>query len=202
MKICCISYLYGVVCVQLAHFSLGNWKDIYIAHVIIIIKSDVSILPIVVIFFRWCVPEMFVTSYSVTYYNIWYFHESQWVMWMVIYVHSPLHWRQNDHHGVSNHQPHGCLLNRLFRLRSKKTSKLRVTGAGEFPAQRASYAKNVSIWWRHPGHNQAHHMLICHMQCMLCMLGCSGEMSLRLCMFTVPQRIVVTNIQNGGGAAA
>ena len=41
--------------------------------------------------------------------------------------------------------------------RSKKTSKLRVTGlcegnspvTGEFPAQRASYADNVSIWWRH-----------------------------------------------------
>ena len=39
-----------------------------------------------------------------------------------------LHWRHNDHGGVSNHQPHGCLLNRLFRRRSKKTSKLRVTG--------------------------------------------------------------------------
>ena len=34
-----------------------------------------------------------------------------------------LHWRHNDHDGVSNHQPHGCLLNRLFRRRSKKTSK-------------------------------------------------------------------------------
>ena len=40
----------------------------------------------------------------------------------------PLHWRHNDHDGVSNHQPHGCLLNRLFRRTSKKTSKLRVTG--------------------------------------------------------------------------
>ena len=39
-----------------------------------------------------------------------------------------LHWRHNDHDGVSNHQPHGCLLNRLFRRRSKKTSKLRVIG--------------------------------------------------------------------------
>ena len=39
-----------------------------------------------------------------------------------------LHWRHNDHDGVSNHQPHGCLLNRLFRRRSKKTSRLRVTG--------------------------------------------------------------------------
>ena len=39
-----------------------------------------------------------------------------------------LRWRHNDHDGGSNHQPHGCLLNRLFRLKSKKTSKLRVTG--------------------------------------------------------------------------
>ena len=38
-----------------------------------------------------------------------------------------LQWRHNDHDGVSNHQPHGCSLNRLFRRRSKKTSKLRVT---------------------------------------------------------------------------
>ena len=41
---------------------------------------------------------------------------------------STLHWRHNDHDGVSNHQPHGCLLNRLFRRRSKKTLKLCVTG--------------------------------------------------------------------------
>ena len=40
----------------------------------------------------------------------------------------PLQWRHNDHDGVSNHQPHGCLLDRLFRCKSKKTSKLRVTG--------------------------------------------------------------------------
>ena len=39
-----------------------------------------------------------------------------------------LQWRHNDNDGVSNHQPSGCLLNRLFRRRSKKTSKLRVTG--------------------------------------------------------------------------
>ena len=39
-----------------------------------------------------------------------------------------LHWHHNDHDGVSNHQPDGCLLNRLFRRRSEKTSKLRVTG--------------------------------------------------------------------------
>ena len=50
------------------------------------------------------------------------------------------------------------LLNLLLRRRSKKTSKLRgVTGlcagispgTGELPAQMASYAENVSIWWRY-----------------------------------------------------
>ena len=39
-----------------------------------------------------------------------------------------LHWRHNYHDGVSNQQPHGCLLSCLFSRRSKKTSKLRVTG--------------------------------------------------------------------------
>ena len=49
-----------------------------------------------------------------------------WVM--TVNVLDPSQWRHNDHDGVWNHQPHGCLLNRLFRRRSKKTSKLRVTG--------------------------------------------------------------------------
>ena len=75
-------------------------------------------------------------------------------------VPSPLHWRHTGHDGISNHQPHDCLLNRLFRRRStqtKQASKLRVTGlcAGnspvtdELPAQRASNPEKVSIWWRH-----------------------------------------------------
>ena len=58
---------------------------------------------------------------------------------------------------ASQSTSHDCFLNRLFRRRSKKTSKLRVTGlcaenspgTGEFPAQMASNAGNVSIWWRH-----------------------------------------------------
>ena len=72
---------------------------------------------------------------------------------------SALRWRDNERDGVSNHQPHDCLLSRLFRHRSKKASKLRVTGlcvenslvTSEFPAQRSSNAENVSIWWRHHG---------------------------------------------------
>ena len=70
-----------------------------------------------------------------------------------------LQWRRTGRDGVSNHQPDDCLLNRLFRRRSKKTSKLRVTDhyegnssvTGEFPAQMVSNAENVSIWWRHHG---------------------------------------------------
>ena len=68
-----------------------------------------------------------------------------------------LQWRHNLRDGVSNHQPYDCLRNRLFRRRSKKTSKLCVAGlcvgnspvTGKFPAQRASNAENNSIWWRH-----------------------------------------------------
>ena len=39
-----------------------------------------------------------------------------------------LHIRHNGHDGVSNHQPFDGLLNRLFGSKSKKTSKLCVTG--------------------------------------------------------------------------
>ena len=66
-----------------------------------------------------------------------------------------LQWSHNEHNSVSNHQPTDCLLNCLFRPRSKKTSKFRVTGlsagnsplTGEFPAQMASNAGKVSTWW-------------------------------------------------------
>ena len=67
----------------------------------------------------------------------------------------PLQWRHNGWDSVSNHQPRHCLLNRLFGRRSKKTSKLyglcvrSSPGTGEFPAQMASNAEIVSIWWRH-----------------------------------------------------
>ena len=75
----------------------------------------------------------------------------------LFHVSFSLQWRHNERVGVSNHQPHDCLLNRLFRRRSKITSKLRVTGLcagnalviGEFPAKRASNAEYVSILWRH-----------------------------------------------------
>ena len=63
----------------------------------------------------------------------------------------------NERDGVANQQPHDCLLKRLFKRKSKKTPKLRVTGlcegnspmTGEFPTQRTSNAENVSTWLRH-----------------------------------------------------
>ena len=66
-------------------------------------------------------------------------------------------WLHSNRDGFSNPRRLDCLHNRLFRHRSKKTSKLRVTGlcegnspvTSEFPAQRASNAEKVPIWWRH-----------------------------------------------------
>ena len=80
-----------------------------------------------------------------------------WWKWRPLPLSYPLWWRHNGCDSVSNHQPRECLLRRLIRRTSKKTSKLRVTGlcagnspeTGEFPAQMASNAENVSIWWRH-----------------------------------------------------
>ena len=93
--------------------------------------------------------------------SIWYIDQTS-----IICVEHTLHWSHNGHDSVSNHQPHHCLLNRLFRRRSTKTSKLRVTGlcAGKFPTQMASNAENTSIWWRHhvyvPCSNDLTHYII------------------------------------------
>ena len=75
----------------------------------------------------------------------------------VIVADNTIRWRHNERADVSNHRRLQCLLNCLFRRRSKETSKLCVTGrcegnspvTGEFPAHRACYAENVSIRWRH-----------------------------------------------------
>ena len=66
-------------------------------------------------------------------------------------------WHHDEPTGVSNHRCLHCLLSRLFRRRSRQTSKLHVTSlcemnslvAGGFPSQRASNTENVSIWWHH-----------------------------------------------------
>ena len=81
----------------------------------------------------------------------------KWIKIPLLKCSRPLRWRHNGRDGVLNHQPPDCLLNRLYRRRSKKTSKFHVTGlcagnspvTGEFPAPKASNAENVFIWWRH-----------------------------------------------------
>ena len=78
-----------------------------------------------------------------------------------------LRWRHNDHDSVSNHQPHGCLLNRLFRRRWKKTSKLRVTGlcAGNSPGPVNSPHKGPVTRKMFPFHD-----VIMWRMCLLCIL--------------------------------
>ena len=76
---------------------------------------------------------------------------------MMLWIASPGHQQQLYQSHNTDHQPNDCLLNRLFRRRSKKTPKLCVIGlcagnspvTSEFPAQKASNAEKVSIWQRH-----------------------------------------------------
>ena len=130
-------------------------------------KVRINNIPVLVQILAWCrpggkplsVPMMvnLLTHVCVT--------RPQWVK-MIIFIQwqlnvvninaTPLHWRHNGHDSVSNHQPYCCLLNCLFRRRSKIISKLRVTGlcagnspeTGEFPAQMASNADVIMhcIW--------------------------------------------------------
>ena len=65
----------------------------------------------------------------------------------------PLQWRYSERDGISTHRHLDCLLSRLLRRRSKNATKL--SGAclcewnspvtGDFPAQRARKAENVSV---------------------------------------------------------
>ena len=75
-----------------------------------------------------------------------------------------IQWRHNDHDGVSK-SPASRLFTQLFiQTQIKENIKAtrhwplcgEFTGTGEFPAQRASYAENVSIWWRHHEQNRFH----------------------------------------------
>ena len=63
-----------------------------------------------------------------------------------IYAFKQLQWRDNERDGVSNHQRFDCLINRLFRRRSKKTLKLWVTVLCEENPPVTSKTKNVFIW--------------------------------------------------------
>ena len=68
----------------------------------------------------------------------------------------PLHWHHNEHWRLKS--PASQLLTQSF-IQTQIIENIKVprhwplcgefTGTGEFPAQRASYAENISIWWRH-----------------------------------------------------
>ena len=121
------------------------------------------------IYLSWLVlmQSRYMLSFSVAFYFIYccnFVH-----IWLHIwhFTNVPLQWRHDERDGASNRRRLRCLLKRLFRRRSKKTSKLRVTGlcegislvTGEFPAQRACNAENVSIWWRHHSAVECHPVL-------------------------------------------
>ena len=63
---------------------------------------------------------------------------------------SSVQWRHNGSGGVSNHQPHYCLFDRLFRHRSKKISKLYVTGLG------AGNSPVAGEYTNHHNHHRQH----------------------------------------------
>ena len=100
----------------------------------------------------WVTLDIFlITRYQVQQWSNWLTYFKRWSLPCT------LQWRHTERDGVSYHQYHDCLLYSLFKAHIKETAKLRVTGpcegnspvTGEFPAQRASNAENVSIWWRH-----------------------------------------------------
>ena len=156
-KIFCFSYFtLHIIYVELGENNtiLLQWKRSW---VIVVIKWSWLYFPYSLrIKLDWCVLNIYAV-------------ETAW-LWSSQCIALCVHWpsghitlyitmTHNGHDSVSNHQPYDGLLNRLFRRRAKKTSKLRVTGlctgnspgTGEFPAQMASNAENVSIWWRHHG---------------------------------------------------
>ena len=109
--------------------------------------------------------------------RIWHFH-------VIRILNDTLQWRHKGRVGAWYHQPPDCLLNRLFRCRSKKTSKLRVTGlcvgnspvTREFPAQMARNVEGkcfhlmASSW----------HTSICEIS--ILSISFSNDSSRRLCI--------------------
>ena len=104
----------------------------------------------------------------------WWFQTPSWSLWRQCnddsgWSGNPIHYSDVIKGAMASQffiqQPHDCFLICLCRRRSKKTSKLRVIGlcAGnspvvvKFPAQMASNAENVSIWWRH--HENIQHII-------------------------------------------
>ena len=91
-----------------------------------------------------------------------------------------LQWCQVERDGISNHQRLGCFLNCLFRRRSKKTSKLCVTGLceGNFPM---NYPHKGPVTWWHQWRHECMTLKICstrHPHLYTCKTLCSTSPSL------------------------
>ena len=60
--------------------------------------------------------------------SIWrHFRFREWTRYLgplLLTWFNTLRWRHNDHAGVSNHQPHGCLLNRLNQRKHQSSASL------------------------------------------------------------------------------
>ena len=143
----CVSKIiqYVGLCVFSLPISFGMVERIHTLCLVIIIKSEVWTI-------TYCLGLGHETMvYAVCLFIFLYFYT--YTMYIYIYA----QWRKHIGRYVSNHRRLDCLLKRLFRSRSEKTSKLSVTGlcggdppvTGGFPSPRASNAENVSIWWRH-----------------------------------------------------
>ena len=83
-----------------------------------------------------------------------------------------LQWRHNERDGVSNNWHHDCLFSYLFRHRQKKKHQSSPSLAylrnspvtGHIPAQRASNAENISIWWHHHSVRKQIHWCLAHIR--------------------------------------
>ena len=77
-----------------------------------------------------------------------------------------LRWRHIERDGVSNHQPLDCFFDCLFRRKSKKISRLRVTGLceGNPPVTSVSPHKGSVTWKRFPFDDVVMTPIFCRVQ--------------------------------------
>ena len=63
---------------------------------------------------------------------------------------NPLQWRHSGHDGISNHQPHDCLLNRLFKTQIKENIKAPSYWPlyGEFTGDRLNSPHKWPVAWK------------------------------------------------------
>ena len=115
--------LYIPECTEASSFSPYIVDDIFTSNFAI---ENVYIFEISLKFIHWCfVVQPLVSTCNDFMLNIGYAIHIYWsVAFKILIPGYPLELRHNERDGVSNHQPHDCSLNRLFRRRSKKTSKL------------------------------------------------------------------------------